>query len=1412
MNRLYTAVTIVALLGLSIALLFLGVSSAQEIAPVGDDRGTEQGVPLAAADWDEYTVVFQEGLNGYSGAEDTHMYAYAPHRNYSAEAAIRVGYKQRRASIVKFNLAPIPSEAVIVSATLQLYASGWSGSGSAMSVYYITRTNVISEVTWNVASATQPWGQPGCEDTETDRRTSPEAGGIINSILRWYEFDLTSVVQGWVNQSLPNSGVLLRGDSAFSSGYINFSSSEAALAHRPKLVVTYQGPAPIYTPMPTPTNTPTDTPTPTFTPTSTNTPTRTPTNTSTPTFTPTRTRTPTYTSTPTNTRTPTRTPTHTSTATITLTPTRVTAPTILRITIPTSEVDGLENWAYLRLPTGYTPAEPVPLVVALHSWGGFAEEVLYGNNGQGVFYANAVTERGWLLLAPDLYRLSKPWHVAVLDVQHRIMEMVNKVRSEYGVDDSRIYLIGVSGGGYRAILMAEKYPDLIAAAVDVKGFTNLRDWYWEDHSGFPGVDCSGNHGQWLCWDTGAGPPTGLTGGPQYERYSCQYPHNDGLVRNLKHVPVAILHNTGFDPDPEDPSNETYSIVPKHHARDLRDAIQHWDSDHELFYREFPGGHGTDPPAADQADLMDWLAAQHLNVDDPYLSLSIKTDESKGYYWLHIDQEPRPGGAESNPWTATEVSYDPRTGTIDATVTDTLRTALRFNLLEMGLAPAARYVVEEQDLQSGAFALSHSLPVDGVLAVSTSSGGEHHLYVYPETPHRRVSILEQAQDTYLDAWSPLSRPYQEQQLKLRKDDVFSPLIQFDLADLPAAADILSAAIRLYVDAARNDPPESLQVNAYKVNRTWIDSQASYYQARSGVNWAMQGCRGVPADRDAEACSSYEIQGIGVWSSFDVTTVLQEWLDDPASNHGVVLKCSGYLSPGYYEFASSEHPDISLRPELLVVYESSGPGSTPTRTVTPSRTPTSTPTLTHTPTPTPTGTVSSTPSRTSTSAPTNTWTPTPTSTPSPTITRTPTDTLTPTIGPTPTDTLTPTVTPTPTETLTPTATPTRTQTPTITQTPTDTLTPTISPTPTETLTPTATSTETLTPTITPTPTEALTPTITSTPAETLTPTTTTTATTTLTQTQTATVTPMPTSTPTSTPTPTGTPFPHSTPFISLFQNGVWPEPSYAGVSDTYIDGHRVDANIGQGYELRVYYDGRQKILLRFDVAHYIPSNAVVTGARLELYAYYRGIGGISTLIGVHEVLRPWTEDGATWNDAAPGEPWQLAGCKGVDDRASDPAAVARFHYTQQWQVWEGQELTELVQRWVSAPTTNYGVALAALPGSLRQWWTLYSSQSMRDPAQRPRLSVSFYLQPPTPTPTATPTRTFTPVPTRTNTPTRTATPTHTMPSHYEAFLPVIRRVESSAAVSSNGVLGEQGYSVHPATYPQDEPVVWSRGDAQ
>ncbi len=115
------------------------------------------------------------------------------------------------------------------------------------------------------------------------------------------------------------------------------------------------------------------------------------------------------------------------------------------------------------------------------------------------------------------------------------------------------------------------------------------------------------------------------------------------------------------------------------------------------------------------------------------------------------------------------------------------------------------------------------------------------------------------------------------------------------------------------------------------------------------------------------------------SIDLTSLVQEWVGNPAGNQGLSLRpnLTSKTSIRQYRFASANHWDPAWRPKLVVTYSGGGgltatPTPTPTPvgpTATPTRTPTpGSPTATPTRTPTPSG-PTATPTRTPTATPTS-----------------------------------------------------------------------------------------------------------------------------------------------------------------------------------------------------------------------------------------------------------------------------------------------------------------------------------------------------------------------------------------------------------------------------------------------------------
>jgi hypothetical protein len=272
--------------------------------------------------------------------------------------------------------------------------------------------------------------------------------------------------------------------------------------------------------------------------------------------------------------------------------------------------------------------------------------------------------------------------------------------------------------------------------------------------------------------------------------------------------------------------------------------------------------------------------------------------------------------------------------------------------------------------------------------------------------RGLDGYQGVRDTSLDAWNPNQVHGAEDALWLRGDNALRVLVAFDLSSIPPYATILQATLSIW--PTYRYPSQSMMITAHRVTRAWEEAAATWNTARAGVPWQTPG-----GDYDTTPAAVQTASNINTWLNFDITSLVADWVRDPAGNFGVLL-----LGPGqgslYYRFASSEYTvSPASRPKLQIVYQVPAviPTATPTATVMPTSTPT--PTVTRTATPTATYTPTATATPTWTATPTMTWTPTPTAG---------TPVLTPTSTPTPTATATSTATPTATATLGPTPTPT------------------------------------------------------------------------------------------------------------------------------------------------------------------------------------------------------------------------------------------------------------------------------------------------------------------------------------------------------------------------------------------------------
>jgi len=124
----------------------------------------------------------------------------------------------------------------------------------------------------------------------------------------------------------------------------------------------------------------------------------------------------------------------------------------------------------------YAPPNPnvkPPLLVCLHTW-----SFDYRQAGGETVYARWCVENDWLFIHPD-FRGSNTTPQA-MGSEYAVADIIDAVEymtEHYPVDTKRIYLIGVSGGGHAALLMAGRAPDIWAGVSAWCGISDIKKWW-----------------------------------------------------------------------------------------------------------------------------------------------------------------------------------------------------------------------------------------------------------------------------------------------------------------------------------------------------------------------------------------------------------------------------------------------------------------------------------------------------------------------------------------------------------------------------------------------------------------------------------------------------------------------------------------------------------------------------------------------------------------------------------------------------------------------------------------------------------------------------------------------------------------------------------------------------------------------
>lgn len=175
-----------------------------------------------------------------------------------------------------------------------------------------------------------------------------------------------------------------------------------------------------------------------------------------------------------------------------------------------------------------------------------------------------------------------------------------------------------------------------------------------------------------------------------------------------------------------------------------------------------------------------------------------------------------------------------------------------------------------------------------------------------------------------------------------------------------------------------------------------------------------------------------------------------------------------------------------------------------------------------------------------------------------------------------------------------------------------------------------------------------------------------------------------------------------------------------------------------------DLRSRVLLKFDLAGSIPSNAVIHFAVLRLTVTKTPAGGgENSAFGLHRMLRDWgegtksggppggapaTEGEAAWNARFhPEQLWGEPGGQVGVDYVAEASSTERIQLTGVYEFEFGAVQLAEITEWLRHPESNFGWMLRSQLEDEPRTARRFGAREHADPEARPQLRIEFSVPP-------------------------------------------------------------------------------------
>lgn len=173
-----------------------------------------------------------------SGQKDTYLNNALPDSAYGPDTVISTGRSSSsgatRRGLIQFDVSSVGKSKIVLSSRLVATTTS-AHDASTITAHQVTRA-WGTNASWNKYDGTNVWTTPGGDHVATAEDSETVASGSTDVTLEWH---IGKLVQGWVDGSVPNNGLLLKSTNETSASSVHLRSSTAATS-QPYLEIVYQ--------------------------------------------------------------------------------------------------------------------------------------------------------------------------------------------------------------------------------------------------------------------------------------------------------------------------------------------------------------------------------------------------------------------------------------------------------------------------------------------------------------------------------------------------------------------------------------------------------------------------------------------------------------------------------------------------------------------------------------------------------------------------------------------------------------------------------------------------------------------------------------------------------------------------------------------------------------------------------------------------------------------------------------------------------------------------------------------------------------------------------------------------------------------------------------------------------------------